>query len=161
MTIRDADSRDAERIAEIYRYYAEETAISFETEAPDADEMGRRIAEVQEGYPYLVILEDGRIEGYAYVHRFSERAAYHRSAEITIYLDKDATGRGYGRALYEEIERRLRGSGIHNLYAIVMHPGEGSMEFHERMGYRIVGRLTDAGEKFGRLWSVVYMEKHI
>ena len=49
MTIRDADSRDAERIAEIYRYYAEETAISFETEAPDADEMGRRIAEVQEG----------------------------------------------------------------------------------------------------------------
>ena len=84
MTIRDADSRDAERIAEIYRYYAEETAISFETEAPDADEMGRRIAEVQEGYPYLVILEDGRIEGYAYVHRFSERAAYHRSAEITM-----------------------------------------------------------------------------
>ena len=63
--------------------------------------------------------------------------------------------------LYQKLEEKLREIGIHNLYAIVMYPGEGSVEFHESMGYRIVGTLTDCGEKFGRLLSVVYMEKRI
>lgn len=158
MTIRKAIPSDAEEIAGIYRYYVEETAISFEYEAPDADEMRKRM----EGCPhYLVAEDDGKILGYAYAHPFSARAAYRRSAEVTIYLDKDQMGKGIGSELYDALEEDLRGSGIHNLYAIVMHPGYGSVEFHERKGYRIVGKLTDCGEKFGKLWSVVYMEKNI
>ena len=161
MVIRDAVSEDAEALADIYRYYVEETAISFEYTAPDKDEMERRRKTYSDSYPYLVADENGKVVGYAYAHPFSQRAAYYRSAEITIYLDKSELHHGYGKALYDEIERRLKGSGITNLYAIVMYPGAGSVEFHEKMGYRIVGKLTDCGEKFGKLWSVVYMEKRI
>ena len=159
--IRDALPEDAARIAEIYSYYVNETAISFEYEAPDSAEMERRIRETSSEYPFLVLTHDGKIEGYAYAHRFSARAAYRRSAEVTIYLDRHAAGNGFGKSLYASLEERLRPLGIHNLYAIVMYPGEGSVEFHEKMGYRIAGKLSDAGEKFGKLWSVVYMEKHI
>lgn len=159
--IRTAERRDAARIAEIYSFYVEETAISFEYEAPDADEMARRMAEFGKEYPYIVYEEDGRILGYAYAHRFLPREAYRHCVEMTIYLDREECGKGLGRALYAEMEKRLKAQGITNLYAIIMHPGSGSVEFHERMGYRIVGRLTDCGEKFGRLWSVVYMEKII
>ena len=158
MIIRNAEASDAAELARIYRYYVEETAISFELEAPSPEEMERRRSEYSRHYPYIVAEEGGRLAGYAYAHPFSPRAAYRRSVEVTIYLDKDMTGRGYGRALYSELERRLRETGITNLYAIVMYPGEGSVEFHEKLGYRIVGKLTDCGEKFGRLWSVVYME---
>ena len=106
--------------------------------------------------------EDGMIVGYAYAHPFSSRAAYSRSVEVTIYLDKDRSGRGYGKALYGELEKRLKAMGITNLYAIVMYPeNKESIAFHERMGYRIVGILNGCGEKFGRLWSVAYMEKII
>ena len=71
MTIRKAIPSDAEEIAGIYRYYVEETAISFEYEAPDADEMRKRM----EGCPhYLVAEDDGKILGYAYAHPFSARA---------------------------------------------------------------------------------------
>ena len=159
--IREASPEDAPRIAEIYSYYVNETAISFENTAPDSTEMERRIRETSAEYPFLVLTDGGKIEGYAYAHRFSARAAYRRSAEVTIYLDRNAAGKGYGKSLYASLEERLKPLGIHNLYAIVMYPGEGSVEFHEKMGYRIVGKLTNAGEKFGRLWSVVYMEKHI
>ena len=159
MNIRNAAASDAAELARIYRYYVEETAISFELEAPSPEEMERRRNEYSQHYPYIVAEDGGHLAGYAYAHPFSARAAYRRSAEVTIYLDKDMTGRGYGRALYGELERRLSEAGITNLYAIVMYPGEGSVECHEKMGYRIVGRLTDCGEKFGRLWSVVYMEK--
>ena len=160
MNIRNASPEDAERIAEIYSYYVLNTAISFEIVPPDTDEIRRRMLLFRPN-PYLVAEDNGRIAGYAYAHPLSDRPAYGRSVEVTIYLDKDEIGKGIGRALYDELETRLKMLDIHNLYAIVMHPGYGSVEFHERKGYRIVGKLTDCGEKFSKLWSVVYMEKNI
>ncbi len=160
MKIRDAGPEDMPQMTSIYSYYVENTAISFETEAPDCAEMERRWASFRP-YPYIVAEENGRITGYAYAHPFSSRAAYRRSAEVTIYVDRKSGRKGIGRALYDVLEEKLKEMEVHNLYAIVMYPGEGSVEFHERMGYRIAGRLTDCGEKFGKLWSVVYMEKMI
>lgn len=152
---------DAEELSNIYRYYVEKTAISFEYTAPDENEMKQRITEISTSYPFLVIEEHGTVEGYAYAHAFSSREAYRRSAEVTIYLRHGMERQHYGTLLYDELERQLKEIGVHNLYAIVMYPGEGSVEFHEKRGYTIAGKLTDCGEKFGRLWSVVYMEKHI
>ena len=161
MEIRDAAASDMARIASIYSYYVTKTPISFEEEAPTAEEMKRRWMDISKEYPYLVAAEGGRILGYAYAHRFHERPAYRRSAEVTIYLDKDEKGHGIGRSLYQELERRLGGTGVHNLYALVTYPGFGSVEFHKKMGYAIAGILTECGEKFGRLWSVSYLEKRI
>ena len=161
MEIRDARALDMAQIASIYSYYVTNTAISFEVDPPDEAEMRKRWMEISKQYPYLVASDGDMILGYAYAHRFHERAAYGRSAEVTIYLKRDAQRQGIGRSLYEELERRLEGTGVHNLYALIMYPGTGSIEFHERMGYRIAGILHDCGEKFGRLWSVAYMEKLI
>ena len=41
--IRSAAPADAERLAQIYRYYVENTAISFEYDAPDPDRFRERI----------------------------------------------------------------------------------------------------------------------
>ena len=160
MIIRDAEAHDMPQITSIYSYYVENTAISFETEPPCCAEMDERRKSFAP-CPYIVAEEEGKVLGYAYAHPFSSRSAYRRSVEVTIYLDNDAKGKGIGSMLYQELEKKLRIIGIHNLYAIVMYPGEGSVEFHEKMGYRIVGKLTDCGEKFGHLLSVVYMEKRI
>ena len=44
VTVRPVRADDAAEIAAIYRPYVENTAITFEYEAPDAREIGRRIA---------------------------------------------------------------------------------------------------------------------
>lgn len=160
MTIRNAVSGDSGRIAEIYAHYVLDTAISFEIVPPDAAEIGRRMSSFRP-YPYIVAEEDGVIIGYAYAHPLSERPAYRRSAEVTIYLDSEVQGRGIGKALYAELEKQLASIGVHNLYAVVTYPGWGSVEFHQKMGYSICGKLTECGEKLGKLQSVVYMEKRI
>lgn len=160
MTIRNAVHGDSGRIAEIYAHYVLDTAISFELVPPDADEIGRRMAAFSP-YPYIVAEENGIVIGYAYAHPLSERPAYRRSAEVTIYLDSAMQGKGIGKALYAELEKQLKSIDVHNLYAIVTYPGWGSVEFHQKMGYSICGRLTDCGEKLGQLQSVVYMEKRI
>ncbi len=74
--IRDASEADGEACAAIYVPYVTETAITFETEPPTDAEMARRIAAAQRAHAWLVLVEDGRVVGYAYGGPFKERAAY-------------------------------------------------------------------------------------
>ncbi len=168
MQIRQAVTADAPRLAEIYAYYTENTAISFEYTAPSAAEFKERMANIIGKYPYLVAEEDGIIIGYAYAHPFIERAAYRYSCEVTIYLDRCYCKRGCGKALYNALETALFSMGITNLYACVgvtetpdEYLNHNSAEFHKHMGYRTVGTFVNCGYKFGRWYSMVWMEKII
>ena len=98
--IRPAVPSDSERLLEIYGYYVKNTAISFEYDVPSLDEFKSRIVSITKRYPYLVALCDGKIEGYAYAGVFKNRAAYDRSCETTVYVDKNAQRQGIGKALY-------------------------------------------------------------
>lgn len=164
--IRTASPADAERLAEIYAPYVEKTAITFEYEAPGTEEFAERIVQKLKRYPYLVAEIDGKIVGYAYASPFHERAAYNWSAELSIYVDWDCRGKGIGRRLYEEMERILTAQHILNVNACIAStetPDEyldnNSPEFHAHMGYRLVGKFTRCGYKFGRWYDMIWMEK--
>ena len=175
--IREATPEDAPRLLEIYGYYVEKTAITFEYDVPSVEEFRDRILDIKEKYPYLVIEEDGVIRGYAYAGVFKNRAAYDRSCEMTIYLDREAagrgpgTGRGLGRKLYEALEEELKARGILNLYACIGVPAankeadeylnHNSEQFHAHMGYTTVGTFHLCGYKFGRWYNMIWMEKMI
>ena len=175
--IREATPEDAPLLLEIYAYYVERTAITFEYDVPSVKEFRDRILHTKEKYPYLVIEEDGVIRGYAYAGVFKGRAAYDRSCEMTIYLDREAagrgpgSGRGLGRKLYEALEEELKARGILNLYACIGVPAKNaeddeyldhnSEQFHAHMGYTTVGRFHLCGYKFGRWYDMIWMEKMI
>ena len=170
ITIRSASPDDAERLLPIYRPYVTDTAITFEYDVPDAEEFRKRIERnLDNGYPYLVLEQDGRAAGYAYASRFRERKAYDYCAEISIYLDRDARHRGLGRLLYERLEAALRKSGIRDLIAVITVPSEepdpylptDSPRFHRSCGFSDAGCLHRCGYKFGRWYHVCFMEKNI
>lgn len=168
MIIRSASTADAAQILDIYSYYVERTAITFEYEVPSLDEFTARIARTLEKYPYLVVEDDGAIVGYAYAGTFKDRAAYDRSCELSIYLAHGSQGKGYGRALYEELERRLRELGILNLYACIGSPivedeylTNNSEQFHAHLCFVRAGEFHKCGYKFGRWYNMIWMEKLI
>lgn len=168
ITIRMAAPSDAEELLRIYRYYVENTAITFEYEVPSVAEFQARIENTLQKYPYLVALEDEQIVGYAYAGAFGERAAYDWSAELSIYLAPKATKRGYGRALYQALETALKDMGILNLYACIAYTTKpdayltnNSAEFHQHLGFERVGKFQNCGYKFGRWYSMIWMEKII
>ena len=97
--IRIARESDAGALLKIYAQYID-TPTTFETVLPDEAEFVRRIRTTLEKYPYLVLEEDGRAVGYAYAHLWRERAAYGWDAELSVYLDRDYTGRRMGVRLY-------------------------------------------------------------
>ena len=169
MNIRIATEQDAEAIHQIYAPFVRDTAITFEYSVPDATEMAMRIRHTLENYPYLVAEEDGTVAGYAYAGLFRTREAYLHSAEVSIYVDPRYTGRGIGRELYLELERNLVRQNVFILYACITeterehdeHMTDGSIRFHSRMGYQLKGSFFHCGYKFGKWYSMRYMEKVI
>ena len=168
MEIRSARPEDAARLVEIYAWYVERTAVTFDEEVPAVDAFARKMAAAMERYPFLVAEEDGAVQGYAYAGPFVGRSAYRRSCETTIYLDHSARRRGYGRALYEALEERLKALGILNLYACIGDPvredetlTRASERFHQRLGFVKAGTFHRCGYKFGRWYNMIWMEKII
>lgn len=170
LKLRTATVRDAEAICEIYAPYVENTAVTFEYEAPSVAEFVDRISAVLKKYPFLVAEISGKIVGFSYAGPFRERPAYDHSAEITIYLPAGQRRQGIGRALYEATEKILAAQHVNNVYACIAVPSGDeadehisldSVRFHEHMGYKIVGSFHRCGYKFGRWYSMVWMEKII
>ena len=166
--IRRASLEDGEALLEIYKPYVEKTAISFEYETPSLEEFQERIARTLKRYPYLVAEGDGNIWGYSYAGPFVGRAAYGWAAELTIYLSPDKRKMGIGRKLYEAMEQLLKAQNITNLYACIgwtekedSYLTNNSARFHEHLGFRLAGRFSKCGYKFGKWYDMIWMEKII
>lgn len=167
-TLRIATLDDAQELLKIYSYYVENTAITFEYEAPTLEEFEQRMRGVLAKYPYLIAEQDGKIIGYAYAGTFKTRAAYQWNVETTIYIDKDCKQRGIGKMLYGALEEILKAQHVLNMNACIAYPKEedeyltmDSVHFHERLGYRMVGEFHQSGYKHKRWYNMVWMEKSI
>ena len=185
VTIRPAGPNDAAALLAIYRPYVENTAITFEYDVPTEEEFRARIAHTITRYPYLIAERGRRPVGYAYAGPFKERAAYDWAVEVSIYVVQECRRSGIGGALYRVLEEVLAEMGIQNLEACIAVPAVSfessedtdacicvpavsdeyldcsSVDFHTHLGYRLVGGFDRCGCKFGRWYSMVWMEKHI
>lgn len=158
--IRFAVPADAAALLAIYEQYID-TSITFEYALPSLGEFRERIESISRAYPYLVWEEDGAVLGYAYAHRYRERAAYQWGAELSVYLDRAARGRGGGRRLYAALMALLRLQGVRVVYGVVTSPNERSDRLHKTMGFSVAGVVHRAGFKGGRWHDVTTFEKAI
>lgn len=166
--IRSVLPSDAVQIAEIYRPYVEDTAVTYEYDAPDSVEILRRIENTICQYPYFVAVRNNEVVGYAYAGALKCRKAYERSVETSIYVKQYSTRSGIGKLLYEALETELKKRGFTNMYACIAYPETedeyltfNSRCFHERMGFSLVGSFHKCAYKFGRWYGMIWMEKII
>ena len=145
----------------IYAPYITDTVITFEYTVPDEAEFARRFDAVTRVYPWLVWEEDGRILGYAYADRAFARAAYSWDADMSVYLDMNARGRGIGSKLYAKLEELLRGMGIHVCYALITASNAESRAFHEKHGYELEGLFRQSGFKSGAWHDLAWYTKRL
>jgi L-amino acid N-acyltransferase YncA len=161
--IRASHESDVPQIAAIYAWHVENGTGTFETTAPGEAEMGARRADVlSKGLPYIVMEEGSRVVGFAYCQWFKPRPAYRFSAEDSIYMHRDAAGKGLGKELLAALVKQAEAVGVRKLIAVIGDcANAGSIGVHRSLGFTPAGQIKSCGWKFGRWLDIVIMEKAI
>lgn len=159
LCIRKATASDAAAFAAIYAPYVQGSCVSFETEAPSADEMAVRVADKSaHGFPWLTLEIAGRVAGYAYYGPWRSREAYRNTVESTIYIDPVFQGRGLGKRLYAALIDLARAEKKRAMIGVVALPNEGSEALHRSLGFERAGLFREVGYKAGRWVDVAFWE---
>lgn len=110
------------------------------------------------GQAVLIAEVAGRVVGWASWGPFRDKAGYRMTREDTLYVDESARGLGVGRLLLGGLVSTAREAGVHVLIAAVSHENDVSIALHEKLGFVEVGRLPQAGAKFGRWLDLVLLQ---
>lgn len=156
MIIRPASPTDAAAIALIFNQYLARATMVFEPRT--AADFAQII--IDDHNPAFVAEDDeGRVNGYAYVKPYSDRGGYSLAGEISIFLDEASTGNGLGNALYESLLPAANSCGYRHLTAKIWANNGGSIRFHKRHGFRLVGTQVGIGLVDGKRVDTVLMER--
>jgi L-amino acid N-acyltransferase YncA len=161
LEIRLATPADAEAIQAIYAPYCGESTVSFELVAPTADEIGQRMAQLAEGYPWIVCERGGEVLAYAYAGPHHPRAAYVWSVTTSVYVAAAVQARGLGRGMYRSLLELLKLQGFLNAVALISVPHAASTHLHAAMGFNPVGVFRHIGYKSGGWRDVELWQKQL
>lgn len=160
--IRPAEERDVPALVALMNHWILHSAVTFNpVPKTEADLCEMIAAKARAGHAFLVAEDGGAILGQASYGQFRGGQGYRTCMEHSISLQPGVMGRGTGRALMAEIERHARAGGAHQMVAGVSGENPDGRAFHERMGYRVVAILPEAGFKFGRYMDLVLMQKFL
>jgi len=159
--IRPARRDDAPAMQSIYSEAVANSLATWDETAPDAARFGARLEGLAAaGYPAFVAdhAYDG-IAGYVTTGPFHPQTGWRHTAEQSIYIAPEHHGSGMGRALVEALVPELRLAGFRVLLAGVSIPGgEGSLRFHEKLGFVERGRFPGTGFKNGIWLTAIYLQ---
>ena len=162
MTLRHATERDLPRIVEIYN-------ASIPTRQSTADTEEITLESRREWFhkhtpdrrPLLVLEVDGEVGAWMSFEEFYGRPAYRHTAELSIYIAPELQGRGMGRQLLHEAERRASQIEVWTLVCYVFMHNEPSMRLLRSFGYQEWGRLPNVAEMDGSEYSLCIMGKRL
>jgi L-amino acid N-acyltransferase len=97
IVIRDARERDLPALLEIYNDAIATLPATFDLETQTLRQRSRWFSEHGERHPLIVAESQGRILGYACLSGFRDKPGYSKSVEDSVYVHKDARGKGWGR----------------------------------------------------------------
>lgn len=157
--IRDATQADADSIAAIYNDAVRHTtAIWNEVEVTAANRVDWMRARQEAGLPVLVLLEAGRVAGYASFGPFRAFDGYRGTVEHSVYVRADLRGGGRGGQLMQALIARARAGGFHVMVGAIEAGNTASIALHRRLGFEEVGVMPEVGQKFGRWLDLALLQ---
>ena len=154
-------SDDLYELKDIYTYYIENSTATFHIGEISYKEMYDILFYDDPIYKSFVIKSNGETAGYILLCPYKKRAAYRRSAEVTIYLKNGYTSKGIGSRALKFIEEFAIGNNIHTLLSIICGENIASIKLFESNGYEKCGHLNKVGMKFNRILDIVIYQKEI
>lgn len=158
--LRDATPDDAAAIAEIYNESIRAGDASMDVVPKTASDIRRYMAGFGEREGYLVLVDEaGGTLGWGVVKRYGCGAFYRDTCETSVYLRRAEVRKGYGARLQQALLDRCRAYGYHHIVARIWASNAGSIAFHERFGYELVGIQREIGHVRGQWQDVAVMQR--
>lgn len=161
MRARRASAEDAASIARIYNDGIADRIATFETTPRTAADVARTLDERGERYPTVVVETDGAVVAWAAASEYRPRDCYAGVAEFSVYVAREARGRGAGRAAMEALISACEERGIWKLVSRVFPENEASRRLLARVGFREVGTYRRHGKLDGEWRDTVIVERLI
>ncbi len=157
--VRDATEADLSIVMEIYNdAVANTTAIWNEVLVDLQNRKEWFAARKARGFPVLAAEMDGVVVGYASYGDWRAFDGYRHTVEHSVYVHREARGGGIGRLLMQELISRAASNGVHVMIAAIESENAASIRLHEKLGFRIAGKFSEVGTKFGRWLDLTCME---
>ena len=159
ITIRDAVEADLPGIMDIYNDAVANTTAIWNEDVVDLDNRKAWFSARRErGFPVLVALRGKQVIGYASYGDWRAFDGYRHTVEHSVYVRGDARGTGTGKKLLKALIDRASFNGVHVMIAGIEAENAASIKLHEKLGFRMVGRFSEVGIKFGRWLDLACME---
>ncbi len=148
-------------VIDIYNHYVDHGFASFREIRLPYEAYDRFLA-LAKGFPaYVSVREDGRVDGFGFLHAWHASECFARTAEITYFLHPEATRKGIGARMLERILAEAGARGIERVLASISSRNPESLAFHRKHGFEECGRFPQVGIKHGEGFDVVWMVRHL
>ncbi|MCF8277483.1 MAG: GNAT family N-acetyltransferase [Flavobacteriales bacterium] len=119
-------------------------------------------ARVDVGYPVVVaVSEDQTVLGYGTYAMFRPKSGYRFCVEHSLYVNPNVHNKGIGTGIITALITQAKAQGLHTMVGVIEATNVQSIQFHEKFGFEITGRLPEAGFKFNRWLDLVFMQLKI
>ena len=145
--IRQAQIGDIERLTSIYNQAVPERSATADTMLRTAQERSVWFDRYQwsAGFPLLVLEDQGRVVGYAGAAPFRPgKQGYDGCLEVSLYIDSETRGRGFGRRLGSALIHAARVLNNRVLMALVFADNSRSNGLFAHLGFKLCAHLPQA-----------------
>jgi L-amino acid N-acyltransferase YncA len=139
--LRAANARDWEAIERLYRTSVQDRTSSFHIVVPTEAEL-RAWLDLPSPRGTFVLEHMGRIVAFGALIPFAHWAAWERTVELVVVVDREVRGCGFGKLMVEGIANHARHHGFHALMAALPCDPKMHLErFLSRLSFRQVAKL--------------------
>jgi phosphinothricin acetyltransferase len=156
VTARPASASDADAIARIYNEGIEDRIATFETRPRSSDDIRQWFDGV---HPVMVVEADGRVVAFGATSKYRDRECYAGIAEASVYVARDARGRGAGSLALEALISAAGAAGFWKLVSRIFVENRVSRALVGRHGFREVGIYRKHARLDGVWRDVVIVER--
>jgi L-amino acid N-acyltransferase YncA len=159
--IRRVREGDRNGVVGVFNYFVENSFAAYPDKkvGPEIFDLLKNMS--RGGVFYVAESPDKEVIGFALLRHHQIAEAFKKAGEITYFILPEHERRGLGARLMETIIFDARTAGVETLLANISSLNEVSLNFHLKHGFKECGRFERIGQKFGKDFDVIWMQKFL